>query len=205
MCTCRFAPAGGRLRSQSLDFGDMWTYGCPKSPIWSSQCSASVTSGDDEEYGHNKECRAIAVIGQASEVVELGRVALSCHMAMDRLCQEMRDACWMSQTLQRTSQLTVPCSTKRQRVAYDQVEIARALATSRTAAQMTSRFRHIENTGRSGGPIDTSPHFSSLRVCFCEKRICVFIATFGVARFTLQTPKLRLVGWLVSRPVARDL
>ena len=51
--------------------GIMWKYGCPKSPIWSSPCSARVTSGDDEEYGHNKECRAIEVIGQdwSSEVV----------------------------------------------------------------------------------------------------------------------------------------
>ena len=74
-------------------------------PIWSSQCSASVTSGDDEEYGHNNECLGIKVIGQdwSSEVValflqdwELGRVALSCHMAMDLLRQEMRDACWVS-------------------------------------------------------------------------------------------------------------
>ena len=48
---------------------------------------------------------AIEVIGQdwTSEVValflqdwELGRVALSCHMAMDLLCQEMRDVCWDS-------------------------------------------------------------------------------------------------------------
>ena len=109
MCTDRFALAGGRLRSeiklgssgsQSLDLGDMWKYGCPKNPIWSSPCSASVTSGDDEEYGHNHECRAVEVMGQdwSSEVAalfledwELGRVALSCHMAMDLLCQG-----WMS-------------------------------------------------------------------------------------------------------------
>ena len=33
----------------------------------------SVTSGDDEEYGHNNECRAIEVVGQdwSSEVVAL--------------------------------------------------------------------------------------------------------------------------------------
>ena len=36
-----------------------------KSPIWSSPCSASVISGDDEEYGLNNECRATEVIGQA--------------------------------------------------------------------------------------------------------------------------------------------
>ena len=95
----------GSSSSQSLGPGDMWTYGCPKSPFWSSPCSASVTSGDDEECGHNNECRAIEVIGQdwSSEVValfledwELGRVALSCHMATGFLCQERRDACWDS-------------------------------------------------------------------------------------------------------------
>ena len=30
---------------------------------------------------------------------ELGRVALSCHMAMDLLCPEMTDACWVSSEL----------------------------------------------------------------------------------------------------------
>ena len=65
---------------------------------------ASVTSGDDEEHVHNNECQAIEVIGQdwSSEAVvlflldrELGRAALSCHVAMDLLCPEMRDACWV--------------------------------------------------------------------------------------------------------------
>ena len=74
----------GSSGSQSPDFGDMWTCGRPTSLIWSSLCSASVTSGDDEVYGHNNECGAIEVIGQdwSSEVValfledwELGRVA----------------------------------------------------------------------------------------------------------------------------------
>ena len=64
-----------------------------KSPIWSSLCSASVTSGDDEEFGPNNECRATEVIVQdwSSEVValfledsKLSRLALS--------CQELRDA-----------------------------------------------------------------------------------------------------------------
>ena len=102
----------GSSGSQPPDPGDMWTIWCPKSPIWSSPCSASVTSGDDEEYGHNNKCQAIEVIGQdwSSEVValfledwELGRVALSCHMAMDLLCQEMRDVC-------RRGELKVVCS-----------------------------------------------------------------------------------------------
>ena len=51
--------------------------------------------------------------------------------------------------------VTVPCIISRnifenavqehQRVVYDQVDIAAALGTSRTAAQMTSRFRDIES------------------------------------------------------------
>ena len=54
------------------------------------------------------------VIGQdwSSEVValfledrELGRVCLSCHMAMDLLCQEMRVACWDG-----SESLGSPCS-----------------------------------------------------------------------------------------------
>ena len=70
-------------------------------------------------YEHNDEFRAIEVIGQdwSSEVValfledwELGRVALSCHMAMDLLCQEMRGACWDS-----SESLGSPCSLCSQR------------------------------------------------------------------------------------------
>ena len=72
---------------------------------WVSSCSTSETSGGGEEYEHNNECRPIEVLGQdwSSGVValsledwELGRVAWSCRMAMDLLCQEMRDACWWS-------------------------------------------------------------------------------------------------------------
>ena len=56
-------------------------------------------------YERNNECRATDVIWQdwSNGVVALfledwglGRVASSCHMTMDLLCQEMRDACWDS-------------------------------------------------------------------------------------------------------------
>ena len=79
----------------------MWRHGCPKSLEWVSSCSACETSLGCELYEHNNQCRAIEVVGQdwSSEVValfledwELGRVALSCHMTVDLLCQEMRDA-----------------------------------------------------------------------------------------------------------------
>ena len=44
----------------------------------------------NDVYEHNNECRGLKVIVQdwSSEVV-----ALSCHVAMDLLCQGMRDAC----------------------------------------------------------------------------------------------------------------
>ena len=75
--------------------GDMWRHGCPMSPEWFSSCSTSVTSCGGGEYEHNNGCLAIQVVGQ-DWYWELGRVALSCHMAMDLLCQEMRDPCWVS-------------------------------------------------------------------------------------------------------------
>ena len=90
---------------QSPELGNMWRQGGPKSPEWIGSCSASEPSLGCEVYEHNNGCWAIEVVGQdrSSEVValfvedwELGRVALSCHMTMDRLCQEMRDACWES-------------------------------------------------------------------------------------------------------------
>ena len=98
--------------SEPPDLGDEWRYGCPKSPIWESgdekdpkvgSDSASVTSLRYVVYEHNKERGAIEVIGQdlSGDVValfladwELGRVASSCHVTMDLLCQEMRDAYW---------------------------------------------------------------------------------------------------------------
>ena len=36
------------------------------------------------------------VVSHFLEDWELGRVALSCHTAVDLLCQEMRGACWVS-------------------------------------------------------------------------------------------------------------
>ena len=55
-----------------------------------------------EYFEHNL---AIEVVGQnwSSEVIflfledwEVARMALSCHLLMDFLCPEMRDACWES-------------------------------------------------------------------------------------------------------------
>ena len=90
--------------SRSHDLGDMSRHGCPVSPERISSCSAVRPLGCEVQEDNN-ECQAIEVSGQgwSSEVValfledwELGRVALSCHMTMDLLRQEMRDACWDS-------------------------------------------------------------------------------------------------------------
>ena len=42
--------------------------GVHRSPIWSSPCWASVTSGDDEEYGHNNECGPLKSLGRIGQV-----------------------------------------------------------------------------------------------------------------------------------------
>ena len=87
----------GSSGSHSPDLGDMWRHGCPVSPERFSSCSTSVTFCGGEEYE-----QASQVVGQdwSSEVAvlfledwELGRVALSCHMAMDLLRQEMILSC----------------------------------------------------------------------------------------------------------------
>ena len=97
MCADWFAPFGSRRRSsvqwQSPDLGDMWRHGCPIGPEQIKSCSASENSLGCKVYEHNSECQAIEVIGQDCSS---GVVALSCHMAMDLLCHEMRDVCWDS-------------------------------------------------------------------------------------------------------------
>ena len=47
--------------------------------------------------------------------------------------------------LQYQQEQFVNAAQEHQRVAYEQVEVAAAFATNRTAAQMTTRFRDIEN------------------------------------------------------------
>ena len=75
--------------------------GCPRSPGWSSDVDFWTGAPRYDMYEHNNMCQALEVIGQdlSSEVVslfledwELARVAFRCHMALDFLCQEMRDA-----------------------------------------------------------------------------------------------------------------
>ena len=72
---------------------------CPQSPEW---ISSGPTSEADHGFEFSElivEIMAIEVVGQdtSSEVIsllledwEVGRVALSCHLSVDFLCQEMR-------------------------------------------------------------------------------------------------------------------
>ena len=95
------------LRSNT-DFspeGDMWRFDCPKSPVWSSngvEWAGSEDASSLEYDEHNVGNLAVEVVGQnwSSEVIslfvedwEVGRVALSCRLSMDLLCQEMMDTC----------------------------------------------------------------------------------------------------------------
>ena len=72
--------------------------------------SAGDTSCGGEKYEHNNECQGshraelVKLVALFLEDWELGRVALSCHMATDLLCQELRDACWWAQC-QRSSRV----------------------------------------------------------------------------------------------------
>ena len=90
-------------RDSSLDLGEMWNYGCPKSLVWSDD-GLEEERGEDtspaEYYELDVDDLAIEVVGQnrTSEVIspfledwEVRRVASSCHLSMDLLCQEMRD------------------------------------------------------------------------------------------------------------------
>ena len=58
--------------------------------------AGSDSTSSSEEYEHSVGSLALEVIGQNWSGELVSGVALSCHMAMDLLCQEMRDACWVS-------------------------------------------------------------------------------------------------------------
>ena len=94
----------GPSASQSPDLGDMWRYGCPESLDWDSDFESwteSEGTSSTEQCEHHVESLAPDVMGQDQsgekmslflEDWELGRVALSCHIAVDMLCQEMQEA-----------------------------------------------------------------------------------------------------------------
>ena len=95
---------GGKSGCHTPDLGDMWRYGCPKSAKWESEDEAwsedeSVSSSVSR--GNNVCNGALHVIGLYGlgdkvslfqEEWELAKVALSCHIALDMLCQDMHEA-----------------------------------------------------------------------------------------------------------------
>ena len=95
---------GGSSGRQSPDLGDIWKYGCPKRPDWEGDVESwtgSEGTPSSEQCDHNVESRVLSVMGQDQsgekislflEDRELGRVALSCHIALDMVCQEMHEA-----------------------------------------------------------------------------------------------------------------
>ena len=84
--------------------GDEWTLGCPKSPMWESEGEAwsedkSVSSTASHKGNmRNNALHVIGLHGTGDRVSlflqdwELAKVALTCHMALDTLCQEMDEA-----------------------------------------------------------------------------------------------------------------
>ena len=75
-------------RDSSPDLGEMWEYGCPKSPVWSGDGFEGKRSGDtssEEYYEHKFDNLAVGVVRQnwSSQVIslfledwEVGRVVL---------------------------------------------------------------------------------------------------------------------------------
>ena len=95
---------GGESDCQTPDVGNTWKFGCPKSPMWESEGEAwwdnkSVSSTDSrEDTVCNDALHVVGLYGPGDKVSlfmkgwELARVAFSCHMALDMLCQEMNEA-----------------------------------------------------------------------------------------------------------------
>ena len=83
------------------DLGDEWKLACPKSPTWESEGEAwsedenVSSSGSRESNMCNDALHVIGLHGSGNKISfflkdwELAKVALSCHMALDMLWQEM--------------------------------------------------------------------------------------------------------------------
>ena len=96
---------GGKSGCRTPDLGDTWKFGCPWSPTWESEGGAwfeykSVSSRDSrEDIVCNDALCVVGLYGPGDKVTlflkdwELARVALSSHIALDMVCQEMREAC----------------------------------------------------------------------------------------------------------------
>ena len=90
------------LKKEPMVLGALVTEWISPGPTSSKEWAGSEDASSLEYYEHNVGNLAVKVVGQhwSSEVNslfledwEIGRVALSCHLSVDLLCQEMRDAC----------------------------------------------------------------------------------------------------------------
>ena len=84
--------------------GDEWKMGCPKSPMWESEGElwsedeSVSSSGSREGNVCNEALHVIGLYGPGDKTslflkdLGAGKGGLSCHMAQDMLCQEMREA-----------------------------------------------------------------------------------------------------------------
>ena len=89
---------------QVPELGEEWKIGCPNSPMWEregevwSEDESVSSSGSREGNVCNDALHVIGLHGSGDKIslflqdLELGKVALSCHMALDMLCQEMNDS-----------------------------------------------------------------------------------------------------------------
>ena len=94
---------GGEDGCHAPDLGDERKVGCPKSPMWESEGQAwsedeSVSSsGFRGGNVSNEALHVIGLYGPGDKISlffkdwELAKMALSCHMALDMLCQEMHE------------------------------------------------------------------------------------------------------------------
>ena len=95
-----------------LGLGDDWKMGCPKSPMWESGGEAwsedenVSSSGSREGNVCNDALHVIGLYGPGDndnvslflQDWELAKVALSWHMALDMLCQEMNGTVTKTET-----------------------------------------------------------------------------------------------------------
>ena len=97
---------GGEDGCQAPELGEEWKMGCPKSPMcesegeaWSEDENAS-SGGSREGNVRNDALHVIGLYGPGDKVSlflhdrELAKVALSCRMALDMLCQELNGPWW---------------------------------------------------------------------------------------------------------------
>ena len=86
---------------KSLVWGDEWKMGCPKSPMWESEGEAWSEDEDASSSAAMMRCTSSGCMGLLTRslfscrIRRLAKVALSCHMALDMLCQEMHEAWWL--------------------------------------------------------------------------------------------------------------